>query len=94
MQIPLHCLHGGAERERNSKSRFAFQATAHSSSLLTADTCQQWRRSLWIDLEFEFLSRIIASMQSMRRSPQAAAVTLLPPPSSSSPAAGTATTAG
>jgi hypothetical protein len=48
-----HYLHGGAERERNSKSRITFQATASSGDRFA------------IILEFEFLSRIIASMQSM-----------------------------
>jgi hypothetical protein len=43
------------ERERNSKSRIAFQATASGGERFA------------LVLEFEFLSRIIASMQSMRR---------------------------
>jgi hypothetical protein len=42
-------------RERNSKSRIAFQATAEGGDRFA------------IVLEFEFLSRIIAYMQSMRR---------------------------
>jgi len=40
-------------RERNSKSRIAFQATAEGGDHFV------------VVLEFEFLSRIIASMQSM-----------------------------
>jgi hypothetical protein len=40
-------------RERNSKSRIAFQATAEGGERFA------------LVLEFEFLSRIIASMQSM-----------------------------
>jgi hypothetical protein len=47
------CLHGGAGRGRNSKSRIAVQATAEGGDHFV------------VVLEFEFLSRIIASMQSM-----------------------------
>jgi hypothetical protein len=49
-----HCLHGGAGRERNSKSRTTAKPSPPSAVV---------RRTI---LEFEFLSRIIASMQSMR----------------------------
>jgi hypothetical protein len=41
-------------RESNSKSRIAFQATAEGGDRIA------------VVLEFEFLSRIIAPMQSMR----------------------------
>jgi hypothetical protein len=50
-----HCLHGGAGRERNSKSRT-------KAKLLPPPAA-----TLRVVLEFEFLSRIIASMQSMTR---------------------------
>jgi hypothetical protein len=51
-----HCLHGGAARERDSKSKIVFlQATAEGGDRIA------------VVLEFESFSRIIASMQSMRR---------------------------
>ena len=49
----LHYLHGGAERERNSKSRTITKRSPPSAVV---------RRTI---LEFKFLSRIIASMQTM-----------------------------
>jgi hypothetical protein len=50
----LHCLHGGAERGRNLKSRIVLRTTAEGGERFA------------LVLEFKFLSRIIASMQSMR----------------------------
>ena len=48
-----HCLHGGAEREKDSTSRIARRATAFGGDRFA------------VVLEFESFSRIIATMQSM-----------------------------
>src|ERR1700722_16100484 len=50
----LHCLHGGAGREGKSEARTGARPAASGGDYFV------------VVLEFEFLSRIIASMQSMR----------------------------
>jgi hypothetical protein len=77
-----HCLHGGAARGRHSKSRIAVRRPPISSQLADCVNLSAMATSLRLVLEFECLSRTMASMQSMsacRRRSRASQPTFRPP---------------